>query len=249
MVCNKEAFDMKKDKTGLYKKISESRAQKFVVIVEPWVTLLFFIAGLSLAVWFFVVARSSWTEQRILISWQLLTTTTSGSSGKAKALEFLAKQNVDLHGIDLGKNKEQVGTYLSNVKIPNIHMRESNLSGAILTDANLSGSFLAGSNFERVNFSGADLSGSHMVKVSLISASMQGTNLSNAILRKADLRLVDFEGADLTGADLRYANTYGANFTGATLIDADLNEMCGDQSTRGLPEKVQLYRCENNGKK
>jgi len=237
---------MKKDKVEGYKKIGESRAQKYVVIAAPWVTLMFSIVGMFVAVWFFMVERSSRLEQRILDSWQLLTITAPGNNGKVQALEFLAKQNLDLHGIDLGSNEKQIGTYLSNVNIPNIRMTKANLSGAILTDANLSGSFLTSSNLERVNFAGSNLSASQMVKVNLVSASMQGANLSNTNLRTADLSFVDFRGADLTGADLRYANTSGANFTDAKLSGANLNEMCGDQSTRGLPKKIQLYRCAEN---
>ena len=73
----------------------------------------------------------------------------------------------------------------------------TNLSGAYLYRADLSGAYLRG----------ADLSG----------ADLSGANLSGANLYGANLYGADLYGAYLSGANLYGANLYGANLRGANL--------------------------------
>jgi uncharacterized protein YjbI with pentapeptide repeats len=81
--------------------------------------------------------------------------------------------NTDLRGVDLGYPK-----------------REINLTGANLTDTDLTGA-----NLRYINLTGANLTGANLTKSDLRIANLTGANLSNTDLRNANL-----SGANLTGA-------------------------------------------------
>ena len=94
---------------------------------------------------------------------------------------------------------------------------KANLSGADLSDADLSGAYLRGAYMSEANLSGADLRGADLSDANLSGADLRGADLSGANMSDADLR-----GADLSGADLRGASLSGASLSGADLSDADL---------------------------
>jgi len=73
-----------------------------------------------------------------------------------------------------------------------------------------------------VVFDGADLSGMILTGADLSRASLRGTLLHATNLMNADLRGADLSGADLTEADLIGARLDGAVLNGATLVEADL---------------------------
>jgi uncharacterized protein YjbI with pentapeptide repeats len=84
-----------------------------------------------------------------------------------------------------------LGTERNQFKMP----KQTDLSGALLSDANLESADLTGAN--------------------LIFANMVGANLKAAVLAKADLSNADLSGAQLTGADFTDANVYGTVFKSA----------------------------------
>ncbi len=101
---------------------------------------------------------------------------------------------------------------------------QSNLSGAMLSSANLQqGDFtqanLANSDFKWSNFSNACLTYAFLENSMLIGANLSGADLGGAYLIETDLK-----DADLTGAILTCACLWGANLQGARVTDAQLQQ-------------------------
>jgi hypothetical protein len=96
---------------------------------------------------------------------------------------------------------------------------DTDLSHAILSDARFTGAIcsigtdLGGAVLARANLSGVNLSG----------ASLIDANLNRAILNRAILRGAKLVGARLMKADLSRAKLSGANLAAATLIETDLS--------------------------
>ncbi|MFC9388040.1 pentapeptide repeat-containing protein [Streptomyces venezuelae] len=127
----------------------------------------------------------------------------------------------------------------------------SDLSRAVLWDADLTGANVGGSNLTGAILVDADLTGASLAKTRLREAkfsaadtSLQARIFSGVMEESANLTDADLSGADLTGADLRGANLTGANLTGADLTGADLRGarltgavLTGARTggTRGLP--------------
>ncbi|MFG2402524.1 pentapeptide repeat-containing protein [Streptomyces lydicus] len=102
----------------------------------------------------------------------------------------------------------------------------TNLTGAILVDANLTGATLAGAHLHGAKLSAADKS----LQAKIISGTVtDSANLAHANLTAADLTDADLRGANLTGANLTNADLRGARLTGAKLTRAKTN------GARGLP--------------
>src|SRR5271165_2777023 len=122
----------------------------------------------------------------------------------------------------------------------------TDIRGAYLFEANLSGTNLIGADLN-----GADLSDAHLFGADLREADLSGTLLNGAGVRGALLGDADLSGADIEGADLRAAELSDANLFGADLYGADLRrarnltqyqiEMAKGDSTTQLPEDQNLY--------
>ncbi|MGK7886239.1 MAG: pentapeptide repeat-containing protein [Crocosphaera sp.] len=118
-------------------------------------------------------------------------------------------------------------SFSSHIHAKFIYLREANLIGVYLTEANLRGAYLRGAFLRRANLSRADLIGADLTGADLSRAYLRGANLSRADLTGVDLteaflRGADLTGADLTGANLRYAYLIGVDLTGAFLRRANL---------------------------
>ena len=105
--------------------------------------------------------------------------------------------------------------------------RDTDLSGAYLSGANLRYANLSGADLRDTDLSGADLRYAYLSSADLSSADLSSAYLRGADLRGAALRYADLGGADLryaylSGADLRYADLGGADLSGAYLSGADL---------------------------
>lgn len=74
----------------------------------------------------------------------------------------------------------------------------ANLSGAVLTNANLTGAYLNGADLADANLSGANLTGANLSGADLTDANLSGANLTGANLSGADLTFVDLAGANLS---------------------------------------------------
>jgi len=116
-------------------------------------------------------------------------------------------------------NEEQLAILRQGVEVWNKWRAENidieiDLTGAMLSQANLSHILLGRANLTGANFSGAILS----------RANLMEANLSGANFREAQLWGTDLMDANLRQADLRRASLYRASFFGADLNEADLGE-------------------------
>jgi hypothetical protein len=98
------------------------------------------------------------------------------------------------------------------------------LSGAYLSNADLSDAYLSGANLRGADLSDAYLSGADLRGADLRGADLRGANLRGANLRGADLRYAYLSGANLSGANLRGADLSDAYLSGANLRGADLSD-------------------------
>jgi hypothetical protein len=105
-----------------------------------------------------------------------------------------------------------------------LNLRNADLSGADLRNANLSGAVLHGANLREANLHGADLYGAGLHRTNLHGADLYGSILRRANLREADLSEANLSDANLSIADLRGADLSGANLSRGNLVRANLNE-------------------------
>ncbi|MBI4969251.1 MAG: pentapeptide repeat-containing protein [Rhodospirillales bacterium] len=96
------------------------------------------------------------------------------------------------------------------------------LSGAILTQADMRRVILAGAKCLETAFDGADLRYSELTGAILNEANLAVTRLRHAQLPGAVLDGANLRGADLSGANLRGASLKGARLHGAIVLDAQI---------------------------
>ena len=101
-----------------------------------------------------------------------------------------------------------------------VDMSGALLSGANLSYADLHGALLSGANLRYVNLHGANLSYANLNEADLTEANLCYANLHYADLRYAYLSYVDLRYADLCEANLSGANLREANLSGADLSKA-----------------------------
>jgi uncharacterized protein YjbI with pentapeptide repeats len=136
-------------------------------------------------------------------------------------------------------------------------LREANLRGAVLNEADLcgtqcSGAVLSEADLSEADLSEADLSGailsrtnfsrSNLYKASVISADLSEADLTRANFEQADLRRAQLNGVDLSEATLQGAILQGATLRGAQLSGVDLRktDLSGADLTRANFELVDL---------
>ena len=102
------------------------------------------------------------------------------------------------------------------------NLSETDLSDAILIGANLTGANLSYAILSDANLTGANLSETYLSDAILIGANLTGANLSYAILSDANLTGANLSGANLSDAILSDAILSDANLTGANLTGANL---------------------------
>ena len=108
-----------------------------------------------------------------------------------------------------------------------LDLREVNLSGLTLTNANLAKTNLYMANLEGAKLNNAQLEGANLRRANLEggvldSANLREASLENANLEQAFLLSADLERADLVGAQLKMAILDSANLAGANLLEANL---------------------------
>ena len=96
--------------------------------------------------------------------------------------------------------------------------------------------FYAGATLTGAYLTEANLTGANLTRATLIDADLTGANLFRATLRDADLTGANLFRANLTGANLTGANLTGAKLFRATLRDADLTGAHGLTGIAGLSE-------------
>ena len=148
----------------------------------------------------------------------------------------------DFSGAQRDNKTRFAGTKLIESNLSNFDMSFLDLSGVVLTGANLTNTSFRGAEFVFSDLAGVDLSTSEMNGITLLATDLSFADISNAPFSKinakhanlahanlsnADLSFADFIGAtfvntDLTGANLTGTHLKFANFTGAILDNADL---------------------------
>ncbi|WP_179228736.1 pentapeptide repeat-containing protein [Leptolyngbya ohadii] len=139
---------------------------------------------------------------------------------RARTLSILRRLNGD------GARKGSVIRFLVETELIGklqLDLRQADLSGAILKEADLDGA----------NLRQADLSGVKFIYTNLNGADLQCANLSHASISYGELRNVDLLGSDLSGAilddlklthtDLSHADLSGSEIYATDLTGADLS--------------------------
>src|SRR5215217_7009656 len=125
-----------------------------------------------------------------------------------------------------------------------LDLREANLQGALLIDANLIEANLFGAKLQR-----AILQGALLIDANLIDTNLQRAFLFEANLQRAFLQEANLFGAKLQRAILQEANLFGANLFGALLIDANLQraKLRGANLQRALLIDASLQEADLQG--
>ncbi|MBL8895433.1 MAG: pentapeptide repeat-containing protein [Rhizobiales bacterium] len=124
-----------------------------------------------------------------------------------------------------GCNKQML--QLENSDLAGANLEGAFLSGSAFHEANLAGANLRRSELLRTSFIGANLSGADFEKALASRALFEKSQLKGARLTKAEFQRVSFDESDLTGVDMeegdfvrnsfRKSNLSGVNFTGALM--------------------------------
>ena len=101
------------------------------------------------------------------------------------------------------------GAILTNANLSRASLLYVNLSDVVLTGANLSRANLNHANLSGTMLVGADLSGARLFGADLTDAMLPGANLSDAELLKVSLSRANLSGANLSGADLSHPEEPG----------------------------------------
>jgi len=137
----------------------------------------------------------------------------------------------DLAGVMMDDSTQIEGKWRLVWEIVNQGAQNRDLSGAVLSGADLheidfGGAILIGARLDGANLRGADLSGADLNGASLRNADLAETNLAGANLFEAQLvgaKLpADLGGANFRKANLAGANLWGFNLSGLNLSRADL---------------------------
>lgn len=113
---------------------------------------------------------------------------------------------------------------LTGAILNNVLMNRSNLVQATLNQAKLSNSRLAGANLSSARLIGADLHQALLENASLTGADLGEAKLAQSNLHGARLGQVKALGTDFSFADLTQSSGQGADFSGANMSNANLQE-------------------------
>ena len=133
-------------------------------------------------------------------------------------------------GPDLMQGVNAPGAYLSSeYSWPDLYyadLRNANLEGAIMNNAELSyASFrsarLANVNFNYADMRGADMTGAHVSPTSLWQANLFGALLTDAVFANSRLKFANLSGANLDGTNFQDADLSSSLLEDAYVEEAD----------------------------
>ena len=110
-----------------------------------------------------------------------------------------------------GANLSEAQLWVADLSLANLE--RANLERAILFKANLTGANLVGADLSRALMTDAEMVGAHLAGANLTRADLTG-----AVLRCADLSGANLEQANLIATDLRMTKLSGAQLDGANLL-------------------------------
>ncbi|MDK9722132.1 MAG: pentapeptide repeat-containing protein [Rhodospirillales bacterium] len=159
-----------------------------------------------------------------------------------------AKLTFDLNGVLDGHRNWVLsrGTEGGRAALSRQNMTGVDLSGAILTQADLTYCRLTGAECSEAKLDGADLRYAEMAGADLTEAILGAARLRHVNLAGAKLKGANLRGADLSGADLRDADLEGAQMHGATLLDTLISDT--DLSTAEGLTQAQINKAKRSMK-
>lgn len=140
----------------------------------------------------------------------------AADAANLKDLEMLTKIN----------NEKKQSLDLSNADLKNyqftpgkIDLKNANLSGADLTNANLENMDLTNADLSHSNLTNAKLKGAILANANLSYAKLTAAYLEKTNLTKADLTCANLDNANLTKADFSETIISGASFANTNTVD------------------------------
>lgn len=161
-----------------------------------------------------------------------------------------AEQALALNQLDLDQLKATSacprcnlsGADLTQLNLTGANLRGADLSSATLSQANLTNADLTGANLESAILNSANLSGASLTGANLKSASLENADLSYAGFISANL-----EAANLKDAKLQFTNFRGANFRLTTMANGVVtsDKPYGWSLERQNPRECNEFKPEN----
>jgi uncharacterized protein YjbI with pentapeptide repeats len=228
-----EAFGTIESKRSTKKpgRIKRFRESSFVTALE---TLGIF--GVLAAIGLFGFDMWERQEQAIARSWQLLTTSAPGNSGKVEALQYLNKKQlcipltdscwkkrVPLRGIDLSPAANRGLVDLTGVDLFEADLRKANLSSVVLVDAKFRGANMDGVNMKASNLHGVDLTNAHADEADFSNADMTGSVLRNLHAEGSNFDGTRMDEIDATGADFAFGSFSDARISSVAPLKANFS--------------------------
>ncbi|MEL6859254.1 MAG: pentapeptide repeat-containing protein [Pseudomonadota bacterium] len=206
--------------------------------------VLSFVVALStaiLALLAFWIAYQQFEEEREARAWMLLSNKTTGSAGKAPAMEFLSDREIDLSAIDLSCTAMGGGWNAQNltcqrpVVLSQLDLRTREITRCerqldyfclkrlaeenevALNSASFAGAHMDGANLTASKITGADFSGASLWTTKLDFASARMAKFVNAKLISASVKNADLSHSNLVLADLTDSDLAGSDLTNANI--------------------------------
>jgi len=139
----------------------------------------------------------------------------------AAYMSYVRAPQVNISGADL-RNSDLMGAVMRRANLSGCYMNTSHMYHADLREADLTNALLYGANMRGADLRGTDLSGADLDRAVLSDANLAGANLSGANLQRTSLIGASLAGANLTGANFSGADLVRSDLTDALLIDADM---------------------------
>jgi uncharacterized protein YjbI with pentapeptide repeats len=111
---------------------------------------------------------------------------------------------------------------LSGANLSNMDLSKAQLVGANLNMANLSNTNLSGANLTKASVVGANLSGANLRQTNLTQTTFVYSNLAQAQIQGATLLQTDFQGTNLAEVDLTGSEIARSSFTNANIYQTQL---------------------------
>lgn len=197
----------------------------------------------AISAWWFVERpaiqdhRMALNEERIARSWESLDMASAGASGKSAAITFMAKNDINLSGLNLSVLKHgEPGVTLRAAMGVNINFDDSNFSGIRIFDSNLHNTSFLRADISDAKIGETNLAGSifyltHLVNtdfwnVNLKDASFSSTNFTDGSIYLSELTNTSFQGSILTGTQFGACNISNANFQDTSGLKSDAFKTC-----------------------
>ena len=139
----------------------------------------------------------------------------------AAYMSYVRAPQVNISGADL-RNSDLMGAVMRRANLSGCYLNPSHMYHADLREADVSNALLNGANMRGADLRGTDLSGADLDRAVLSDANLSGANLSGANLQRTSLIGANLTGANLTGANFSGADLVRSDLTDAVLADTDL---------------------------